>query len=182
MSSSNTKCGLSWLGYPQFLQRFANTKTFILVYGFLGTIQSMGFVYFAITLQTMEKRFKIPSQTTGKQRDRQSISKDQCKQWLSANLIQCRCTRWQSFNAGLILSGNEVSQILLSVLLAYFGGQRNRWVSLIALLSQLFDNELLNELILAHDSLPGVSFSVLYHASFLRCHIFSTVLVTMLWD
>lgn len=28
--------------------------------------------------------------------------------------------------SGLILSGNEVSQILLSVVLAYFGGQRNR--------------------------------------------------------
>lgn len=27
---------------------------------------------------------------------------------------------------GLILSGNEVSQILLSVMLAYYGGQRNR--------------------------------------------------------
>lgn len=30
------------------------------------------------------------------------------------------------FFQGLILSGNEVSQILLSVFLAYFGGQRNR--------------------------------------------------------
>jgi MFS family permease len=30
------------------------------------------------------------------------------------------------FSLGLILSGNEVSQILLSVILAYFGGQRNR--------------------------------------------------------
>lgn len=28
--------------------------------------------------------------------------------------------------SGLILSGNEISQILLSVLLSYFGGQRNR--------------------------------------------------------
>lgn len=65
MASSTTLCGLSWLGYPKFLQRFANTRTFILVYGLLGTVQSMGFVYFAITLQTMEKRFKIPSQTTG---------------------------------------------------------------------------------------------------------------------
>lgn len=65
MSSSSTKCGLSWCGYPQFLQKFANTKTFIFIYGLLGTIQAMGYVYFAITLQTMEKRFKIPSQTTG---------------------------------------------------------------------------------------------------------------------
>lgn len=66
MSSSSTSCGLSWLGYPQFLQKFATTRSFILVYGLLGTFQAMGFVYFVITLQTLEKRFKIPSQTTGK--------------------------------------------------------------------------------------------------------------------
>lgn len=65
MTSTSTSCGLSWCGYPQFLQRFANTKTFILVYGLLGTFQAMGYIYFVITLQTMEKRFKIPSQTTG---------------------------------------------------------------------------------------------------------------------
>ncbi|CRK86315.1 CLUMA_CG000186, isoform A [Clunio marinus] len=91
MSSSTTSCGLSWLGYPKYLQRFATTRSFILVYGILGIFQAMGYIYFIITLQTMEKRFKIPSQTTG-----------------------------------LILSGNELSQILLSVILAYFGGQRNR--------------------------------------------------------
>jgi hypothetical protein len=66
MTSTSTSCGLWWCGYPKFLQRFANTKTFILVYGLLGTFQAMGYIYFVITLQTMEKRFKIPSQTTGK--------------------------------------------------------------------------------------------------------------------
>ncbi|CAO1337195.1 unnamed protein product [Diamesa serratosioi] len=89
--SKDNLCGFSWCGYPNFLQKFATTRTYIIVYGILGTFQAMGYVYFAITLQTIEKRFKIPSQTTG-----------------------------------LILSGNEVSQILLSVFLAYFGGQRNR--------------------------------------------------------
>ncbi|CAO1338045.1 unnamed protein product [Diamesa tonsa] len=89
--SKDNLCGFSWCGYPNFLQKYATTRTYIIVYGILGTFQAMGYVYFAITLQTIEKRFKIPSQTTG-----------------------------------LILSGNEVSQILLSVFLAYFGGQRNR--------------------------------------------------------
>lgn len=34
-------------------------------------------------------------------------------------------------NIGLVLSGNEISQILFSLILAYFGGQRNRplWVA-----------------------------------------------------
>jgi hypothetical protein len=65
MSSSDTLCGLSWLGHPKFLQKYATTKTFIVVYGVLGTFQAMGFVYFMMTLQTIENRFKIPSQTTG---------------------------------------------------------------------------------------------------------------------
>lgn len=63
--SKNNLCGFSWCGYPNFLQKFATTRTYIIVYGILGTFQAMGYVYFAITLQTIEKRFKIPSQTTG---------------------------------------------------------------------------------------------------------------------
>lgn len=60
----NQQCGMfSW--YPKFLQTFATTRTFIGVYGLLGIFQAMGYIYFVITLQTIEKRFKIPSQTTG---------------------------------------------------------------------------------------------------------------------
>ncbi|KAG5676086.1 hypothetical protein PVAND_005940 [Polypedilum vanderplanki] len=89
-SSTKTECGFfNW--YPKFLQRFANTRSFIAIYGLLGIFQAMGYIYFVITLQTIEKRFKIPSQTTG-----------------------------------IILSGNEISQILLSVILAYIGGNSNR--------------------------------------------------------
>lgn len=46
-------------------ERFAKTRWFIAVYSLLGTIQSASTTYFAITLTTIEKRFKIPSQTTG---------------------------------------------------------------------------------------------------------------------
>lgn len=69
---------------------------FIIVYGFLGTIQAMSFVYFIVTLTTIEKRFQIPSSTFG-----------------------------------IILSGNEISQILLSLILSYLGGYRNRprWIA-----------------------------------------------------
>ncbi|GAB0089866.1 Solute carrier organic anion transporter family member [Sergentomyia squamirostris] len=90
-----TECGIG-MWKPQWLQRFANTRTFILVYGFLGTVQAMCYMYFVITLTTIEKRFKIPSHTTG-----------------------------------IIMSGNEISQILLSLFLSYAGGQRNRplWIA-----------------------------------------------------
>lgn len=56
------RCGFQ----PQWLQYFANTKSFIAVYGLLGTIQSAAFIYFVVTLSTLEKRFQIPSHTMGK--------------------------------------------------------------------------------------------------------------------
>jgi sodium-independent organic anion transporter len=56
----------------------------------------MAYVYFVATLTTLEKRFKIPSKTTG-----------------------------------IVMSGNEISQILLSLTLSYYGGQGNRplWIA-----------------------------------------------------
>lgn len=57
-------CGVScW--HLSGLQKFANIRWFTIVYGLLGTIQSASYLYFVITLTTIEKRFKIPSQTTG---------------------------------------------------------------------------------------------------------------------
>lgn len=57
-------CGISCC-HSQWLRRFANTRWFMIVYGLLGTIQATSYLYFVITLTTIEKRFKIPSQTTG---------------------------------------------------------------------------------------------------------------------
>ncbi|XP_055304286.1 solute carrier organic anion transporter family member 74D-like [Sitodiplosis mosellana] len=90
-------CGTSYFSWhPQWMQKFAKTRWFIVVYALLGTIQSASSTYFVITLTTIERRFRIPSQTTG-----------------------------------IILSGNEISQILLSLILTYFGGQKNspKWMS-----------------------------------------------------
>lgn len=57
-------CGMAnW--HPPWLQKYATTKMFMGVYGLLGTIQAMSYMYFIVTLTTLEKRFKIPSQTTG---------------------------------------------------------------------------------------------------------------------
>ena len=104
----NQQCGMfSW--YPKFLQTFASTRSFIVVYGLLGIFQAMGYIYFVITLQTIEKRFMIPSQTTG--------------MWLKE---RGDTFNWSINFIGLILSGNEISQILLSVILSYIGGKSNR--------------------------------------------------------
>jgi hypothetical protein len=58
-------CGTSFY-HPKWLQKFATTRTFIIVYGFLGTAQAMATVYFLITLTTLEKQFKIPGHILGK--------------------------------------------------------------------------------------------------------------------
>ncbi|XP_046382790.1 solute carrier organic anion transporter family member 74D [Ischnura elegans] len=94
-SRSDTRCGFSWFA-PRWLSGLATPKTFLVVYGLLGTLQAMAYIYFVATLTTLEKRFKIPSQTTG-----------------------------------IMMSGNEVSQILLSLLLSYLGGRGNRprWIA-----------------------------------------------------
>ncbi|XP_077302634.1 organic anion transporting polypeptide 33Ea [Arctopsyche grandis] len=101
--STEVQCGV-WNFRPKCLQKFATPRSFMIIYGFLGTVQAMSFIYFVVSLTTMERRFKIPSQTTG-----------------------------------IMLSGNEISQILFSLFLSYFGGQRNRprWIAWGVLLSAL---------------------------------------------
>ncbi|XP_043258723.1 solute carrier organic anion transporter family member 74D [Colletes gigas] len=88
-------CGICGI-YPRWLRHRATPKNFIAVYGLLGTVQAMAFIYIVVTLTTLEKRFKIPSRTTG-----------------------------------LILSGNEISQVL-SLILTYYGGSghRPRWIAI----------------------------------------------------
>ncbi|XP_011147025.1 solute carrier organic anion transporter family member 4C1 isoform X1 [Harpegnathos saltator] len=87
-------CGICGI-YPRWLRNRATPRNFIAVYGLLGTVQAMAFIYIVVTLTTLEKRFKIPSRTTG-----------------------------------LILSGNEVSEVL-SLILTYYGGSshRPRWIA-----------------------------------------------------
>lgn len=89
-------CGLGPCFRPAWLRKYATPGSFLAVYGLLGTIQSMAYIYFLATLTTLEKRFKIPSKTTG-----------------------------------IVMSGNEISQILLSLTLSYYGGQGNRplWIA-----------------------------------------------------
>jgi len=58
-------CGICGI-YPRWLRNRATPKNFIAVYGLLGTVQAMAFIYIVVTLTTLEKRFKIPSRTTGR--------------------------------------------------------------------------------------------------------------------
>lgn len=97
-------CGFPLICRPRWLQRFATARSFLIVYCLLGIIQTMSFMYFNITLTTLERRFKMRSGTTG----------------------------W-------VLSGNEISQILLSLVLSYAGGTRHRprWIAGGALMSAL---------------------------------------------
>lgn len=84
------RCGLGPF-QGEWLQKFASKKSYLLTYSFLGIFQAMFVSYSIATLTTLEKQFKLKSQTTG-----------------------------------ILLAGNEVSQILLSLLMTYFGGHGHR--------------------------------------------------------
>lgn len=63
--TEDTTCGIWFLKGP-CLQRFANKKAYVFLYGLLGCVFSAAYAYFNGTITTLEKRFKIPSRTTGK--------------------------------------------------------------------------------------------------------------------
>ncbi|XP_054269024.1 solute carrier organic anion transporter family member 74D-like isoform X3 [Macrosteles quadrilineatus] len=64
--SEDTTCGIGCCK-GKLLQRFANKKAYVILYGILGCIFSASYSYFNGTITTLEKRFKIPSKTTEKQ-------------------------------------------------------------------------------------------------------------------
>ncbi|KAJ8958762.1 hypothetical protein NQ314_006378 [Rhamnusium bicolor] len=62
--TEDTSCGV-WFMKGPCLQRFANKKAYVFLYGVLGCVFSAAYAYFNGTITTLEKRFKIPSRTTG---------------------------------------------------------------------------------------------------------------------
>lgn len=62
--SEETTCGI-WIFRGAFLQKLANKKTYVVLYGLLGCVFSACYAYFNGTITTLEKRFKIPSTNTG---------------------------------------------------------------------------------------------------------------------
>ena len=62
--TEETSCGFGCFRGP-ILQKFANKKAYVFLYGALGCVFSACYAYFNGTITTLEKRFKIPSKTTG---------------------------------------------------------------------------------------------------------------------
>ena len=60
----DTRCGIGPFK-GKWLQGFATKKSYLLTYSFLGLFQAMFFSYSIATLTTLEKQFKLKSQTTG---------------------------------------------------------------------------------------------------------------------
>ena len=65
--TEETTCGFGPVR-SAWLQKFANKKAYVFIYGLLGCTFSASYAYFNGTITTLEKRFKIPSRTTGKSR------------------------------------------------------------------------------------------------------------------
>lgn len=63
--TDETTCGIGPIR-SAWLQKFANKKAYVFLYGLLGCTFSASYAYFNGTITTLEKRFKIPSRTTGK--------------------------------------------------------------------------------------------------------------------
>jgi hypothetical protein len=63
--SDSTRCGIGCFK-PSWIQMFATKRAFMLVFSVLAVIQGMSWAYFTATITTLEKRFKISSQTAGK--------------------------------------------------------------------------------------------------------------------
>uniref|UniRef100_A0A182WBM8 Kazal-like domain-containing protein n=1 Tax=Anopheles minimus TaxID=112268 RepID=A0A182WBM8_9DIPT len=62
--TKDTSCGF-WIFQGPLLQRFANKKVYVFMYGVVGCIFSATYAYFNGTITTLEKRYKIPSKNTG---------------------------------------------------------------------------------------------------------------------
>ncbi|RZF42278.1 hypothetical protein LSTR_LSTR003896 [Laodelphax striatellus] len=58
------RCGLFSFS-PDWLQPFTSKKSFVLFYGVLGMCQFALSTYFVATISTIEKRFKMPTRTSG---------------------------------------------------------------------------------------------------------------------
>lgn len=63
-NTKNSRCGLFGF-HPQWLQVLASKKSYVLLFGLVGLNQFAINSYFIATITTLEKRFKIPSQTSG---------------------------------------------------------------------------------------------------------------------
>lgn len=62
--TEDTSCGYGFF-QSKFLQKFATIKSFVVLFGVVGSIFSMTNSYFNGILTTVEKRFKIPSRNIG---------------------------------------------------------------------------------------------------------------------
>ena len=62
--TDETTCGIGPFR-GAWMQKFANKKAYVFLYGLLGCTFSASYAYFNGTITTLEKRFKIPSRTTG---------------------------------------------------------------------------------------------------------------------
>jgi len=58
------RCGIGCCS-PNWIQRMATRQAFMMVFSILAIVQGMSWSYFTATITTLEKRFKISSQTAG---------------------------------------------------------------------------------------------------------------------
>ncbi|XP_067138889.1 solute carrier organic anion transporter family member 74D-like [Centruroides vittatus] len=93
--NEDTLCGLGKCK-PRWLQRFANSKAYLINYCLLGIVEAAYFTCFVGSLSTLEKRYAFDSRISG-----------------------------------FLMIADNLSPIIISVLIGYFGGRahRPRWIA-----------------------------------------------------
>lgn len=89
--NKDTQCGYLCFRDLRIFKKFTNIRSFVILYGIVGSVMTMTYSYFNGTLTTIEKRFKIPSR-----------------------------------NMGFIYVGADMTNVVASWFISYYGGKGHR--------------------------------------------------------
>ena len=135
MLDKGTSCGFLACR-PRWLQRFAAPKFYMIVFTLIAIVSSSVFSYMSVVLSTIEKRFGLQEGT-----QLNSDSEVSYHQY-HGRLRDFFCCLFQfehpqSKEAAWIFSGNEISQILLMLILPFAGKVKRRplWLGVATVVS-----------------------------------------------
>ncbi|XP_063238716.1 solute carrier organic anion transporter family member 74D-like [Bacillus rossius redtenbacheri] len=135
MATTDQSCGIGRC-HPPWLQKLATPRCFLVVYSLMGIVQGISSSYSTATLSTLEKRFKIPTQTIGVLKTGNELS--QILLCLAVGYLGGRGSRPRWLAWGVVASA--ASSYLLGLLHVWYGPGREA----LALTEEHFDISVFN--------------------------------------
>ncbi|XP_063220553.1 solute carrier organic anion transporter family member 74D-like [Bacillus rossius redtenbacheri] len=135
MATADQSCGIGRCQPPR-LQKLATARCFLVVYSLMGIVQGISSSYSSATLSSLEKRFKIPTQTIGVLKTGNEIS--QMLLCLAVGYLGGRGSRPRWLAWGVVASA--ASSYLLGLLHVLYGPGREA----LALTEEHFDISVFN--------------------------------------